>query len=155
MSSQNKKRMAVFFGVAIFFIVLDRFFKSLAMQLNGGETAIFFDWLNFMFVKNYNIALSLPLSGALVTFLILCLTLIVVYYCLLFIKKEDVINASSMFLIALGAISNLVDRIIYGFVIDYLDVKYFSVLNLADIMITTGVLLFIIFSFYQNKKQAF
>ena len=144
--------MAVFFGVAIFFILLDRFFKSLATQLIGGESTIFFNWLNFVFVKNYNIALSLPLSGTLVNFLIIFLTLLVIYCCLLFIKKEDVINASCMFLIALGAISNLVDRIIYGFVIDYLDVKYFSVLNLADIMITTGVFLFIIFSFYQNKK---
>jgi len=153
MFSQNKKKMAIFFGVAIFFVVLDRFFKSLALKLSGGELEILSNWLRFAFVKNYNIALSLPLHGTLIMFLAVTLTMLVAYYFLLFIKKEDVIGAFCMLLIALGAISNLVDRILYGFVIDYFDIKFFSVLNLADVMITTGVFIFIIFSLYKNERQ--
>jgi len=155
MFPQNKKKMAVFFGVAIFFIVLDRFLKSLALKFSDGELEILSDWIKFTLVKNYNIALSLPLHGILVMFLVIALTMLVIYYFVLFIKKEDVIGAFCMLLIALGAISNLVDRVLYGFVIDYFDIKFFSVLNLADIMITTGVLIFIIFSLYINKKESY
>lgn len=76
--------------------------------------------------------------------------------CLLFLAvyKKDLVSAFCMMLIALGAISNLIDRMIYGFVIDYFDVRFFSVLNLADIMITLGVMIFIVFSFYSNKMKS-
>ena len=153
MFSQNKKKMAIFFGVAIFFVVLDRFLKSLALKLSGGELEILSNWLRFTFVKNYNIALSLPLHRTLIMFLAVILTMLVVYYFLLFLKKEEVISAFCMLLIVLGAISNLVDRILYGFVIDYFDIKFFSVLNFADVMISTGVLIFAIYSFWKNARK--
>lgn len=154
MSFQNKKKTAFFSGIAVFFIVLDRFLKSLALNFDGREVDIISGWLKFNFVGNYNIALSLPLRGGILIFIIIILIMLVVCYFLLSIKKEDLVSAFCMMLIALGAISNLIDRMIYGFVIDYFDVRFFSVLNLADIMITLGVMIFIVFSFYSNKMKS-
>ena len=54
--------------------------------------------------------------------------------------KKDYIKAWLLLAIIFGAISNLFDRIKYGYVIDYLDLKYFTVFNLADVMIVGGVI---------------
>lgn len=43
-----------------------------------------------------------------------------------------------------GALGNLSDRLFRGYVIDYIDVKYFSVFNLADVTINIGVGLLLI-----------
>jgi lipoprotein signal peptidase len=42
--------------------------------------------------------------------------------------------------IILGATSNLADRFQYGYVIDYFDLKYFTVFNLADVLIVGGTI---------------
>jgi signal peptidase II len=45
----------------------------------------------------------------------------------------------ALFLAFLGAFSNLYDRLHYGYVIDYFDLKYFTVFNLSDVMIIIGI----------------
>ncbi len=47
--------------------------------------------------------------------------------------------------IAGGAISNIVDRLIYGGSIDYIAIGNFPVFNLADIFITTGCFVSVLF----------
>ena len=54
-----------------------------------------------------------------------------------------------------GGISNLIDRLFRGFVIDYLDINYlfkYPIFNLADICIVIGVFL-IIMSLFFNKQE--
>jgi signal peptidase II len=41
-----------------------------------------------------------------------------------------------------GALGNLVDRVVHHYVIDYLDLHFWPVFNLADIAITVGVVFF-------------
>lgn len=47
-------------------------------------------------------------------------------------------------LIAGGALGNLIDRLRYGYVIDFLDFRVWPVFNVADICISVGALLFCI-----------
>lgn len=56
----------------------------------------------------------------------------------------------TLFLIFLGGLSNFIDRIIYGFVIDWITFSkiQFPIFNIADIMVITGLLLF----FYKKFK---
>lgn len=49
-----------------------------------------------------------------------------------------------LILILSGAISNLIDRLYYGCVIDFINLKVWPVFNLADIFICVGVFLLII-----------
>lgn len=44
-------------------------------------------------------------------------------------------------LILAGAIGNLIDRILYGYVIDFIDFRIWPVFNIADSAITIGALL--------------
>ena len=54
-----------------------------------------------------------------------------------------------------GIIGNLIDRIIYGYVIDFLDFTIFNynypIFNIADTFIVIGILILIILSFKENK----
>lgn len=59
------------------------------------------------------------------------------------LKQDETLLAVSLSLILGGAIGNLIDRVIYGYVIDFLDVYYqayhWPVFNIADSAITIGV----------------
>ena len=60
--------------------------------------------------------------------------------------------ALALSLILGGAAGNLIDRVVYGYVIDFITVPYWTSFNLADIYITVGILLVIIF--YGRLKKA-
>ena len=52
-----------------------------------------------------------------------------------------------------GAFSNLFDRIWYGYVIDYLDLRVWPVFNLSDTAITVGVGLFLLNSLKIRREK--
>ncbi len=66
-------------------------------------------------------------------------------------KKGNIIL---VFILA-GAIGNLIDRLRFGYVIDFLDVRFFSVFNLADISITIGAVLFVINSLLIRENEKY
>jgi len=55
--------------------------------------------------------------------------------------KNDAIAAMSFFLIFAGIISNLIDRILYGYIIDYINLFNLFSFNIADLAICFGVLI--------------
>lgn len=135
------KNMAFYILLAMFFVVFDRFFKFLAV--NGyadGTFRILGDFLKFNFAPNYNIAFSLPISGVFLNFLIVSIIIVLLYELLFSEIRREWLKASLLTFIIFGAISNVLDRLRYGFVVDYLDLKYFTVFNIADVMIVGGVL---------------
>lgn len=60
-------------------------------------------------------------------------------------------------LILSGAIGNLIDRAVFGFVIDFINLHYqdfyWPVFNVADTAITLGVILLLLVDFKQNKAK--
>ena len=62
-------------------------------------------------------------------------------------KKYYIQNTIYIILILAGALGNMTDRIVFGCVIDFIDLKIWSVFNLADIFISIGVILLIIKTF--------
>ena len=144
--------MVYYIILAIFFVILDRLFKVLALNYHENiKLELISDYFGFTLAKNYYIAFSLPLSGPILTLFIGIIILILLYFYVILIKKQEYSQAACLIFVIFGAISNIVDRIKYGFVIDYLDLKYFTVFNIADSMIVIGAVLLVIL----NKKQLF
>lgn len=69
------------------------------------------------------------------------------------IKKLNVWFSISCGLIVGGAIGNLIDRIVYGAVIDFIDLGWWPLFNLADSAISTGIGLLIILILIEDKKS--
>ena len=64
------------------------------------------------------------------------------------------IGRLSLYLIAAGAVGNLIDRAWHGFVVDLFDFRliHFPVFNVADIYVVVGVLLFFYYYLIQHDK---
>lgn len=57
-----------------------------------------------------------------------------------------------IFLLA-GAIGNMMDRLLLGYVIDFIDIKIFPVFNFADIFINIAIGLFLYEAFIYDRKN--
>ena len=131
--------MALLSSVAIFFIILDRYLKVLAKLVWVNNPIKFTSWFNLNYLPNSSLAFSLPANQAFILTVIILLLLILTF---VYLKKLHQQNLEAIWwlIIILGAISNLVDRLLYGAVIDYLEIVWFTAFNLADCLITLGVI---------------
>ena len=128
--------IAIALSLAIFFLG-DRLLKGLALNLETPKELIS-NFFLFNLTKNYFISFSLPLSGPILNIFIIILVILLALYIvfLLFKEKERKLEIILLLFIFFGALSNLIDRLSLGFVVDYLELRYFSVFNIADVMIT-------------------
>ncbi|MCX6766702.1 MAG: signal peptidase II [Candidatus Moranbacteria bacterium] len=113
---------------------------------------IFFDqilkYLSTDSICNPNIAWSVPISPAI---FYLVWSLIMIFLLYLIFKTKSYIQKFFTILILSGAISNMIDRIRLGCVVDYIDLKFWPVFNLADVYITLGIIL-IVLNIIRNKN---
>ena len=111
------------------------------------STVVIPDFFSLTYVINTGAAFSILQDKKI--FLIL-LGLIVLIFLVYYLKKEKLDNLKVVYysLLFSGIIGNLIDRIIYKGVIDFLDFKIFNfdapIFNLADTFICIGVFLIII-----------
>ena len=135
---QKNKTAAVFIILAVIFLGADRILKALA--LSGGGYAIAGDFFQFRLARNYHIAFSIPLGGPVLTVVTAAIIGALIFYAVRERIRRGLSGAlaGATVLVIAGALSNLCDRMVYGYVIDYLDLRYFTVFNLADTMIVGG-----------------
>lgn len=138
-------------------LIIDQISKlliSTKMILNQ-EIVLIPKVFSILYVKNTGAAFSILQNSSTL------LTIInVVFIAILhsFIKKEKnltMFNCISLGLIMGGMFGNLLDRIIHHGVIDFIYIKIinFPVFNIADMGITLGVVLLLISSIVDKKKQ--
>lgn len=145
------KNISIIISVLMFF-VLDRYLKFLAKNLDT-DISLIKNILSFTFHPNKGISFSLAFpSPYLKLIIIILLIVLIIYCCYLFIKKEYS-EFLAFFSIILGALSNLIDRFKYSYVIDYLNFFNLNILNLADVMISMACLYIIFFKIFPRSKK--
>jgi len=126
----------IFINVIVLIIFfLDRFLKSFFHHAKRG----------FLFFKNFYLAFDLPLPKNILIILIIIIIFISFFFLIKSYQKKNIFLIFSLTLIILGAFSNLLDRLVYGYVIDYINIPFFTVFNLADTMIVGGIILICLF----------
>ena len=114
--------------------------------------------IDFVYVKNTGAAFSF-LSDT--TYGIILLSCISVIFCVgviwFMIKKkpQHKLLTISLALMLSGAIGNVIDRIFRGYVVDFIETTFikFPVFNIADIAITIGAALVIIYVLFFEKSK--
>ena len=101
---------------------------------------------------NQDIAFSLPVAAFILLPLIILILVGLIFAWYKHFKKQHILYWPISFII-IGAISNLLDRVRYGAVIDFIDLPYFTVLNLSDIYITAGVIWILCFEFISRRRR--
>jgi len=98
-------------------------------------------FLSFHFVSNPGIAFGLAVWHWLLWGLIIGVVVVLATLLLRAYQQSDGWTITATSLLLAGALSNTLDRLRFGFVIDYIAVPFFTVFNLADCMITLGAVL--------------
>lgn len=103
--------------------------------------------------RNYGLIGNFPLPKYLIIILTLAALVLVVKTWLAVLRQEDRMGTISLSFILAGALGNLTDRLAHGYVYDWILLFNISVINLADIMIALGIVLFI-YSQVNNRPVA-
>lgn len=130
--------------LAIAFALLDRFTKWLVIT-NLTEPINFSSWFSLKFEQNFGVAWSMPIPPTFTIPLNIILLLILIWGGF---KYLDMRFSKSKILLALiigGALGNIYDRVMHGYVIDFIAFSFWPVFNLADIFLSVGVFLLILF----------
>ena len=129
---------------------LDRILKAAALQ--GLSFSLFGDAVRFVLFQNGGIAFSLPASGPIVWAASLLIIGAVVASAWKDWHLGEQGHALAYTLFFLGAVSNLIDRVAWGFTDDYLMFFNRSAVNLADGMILVGAV-WLAFALPTPKRQ--
>ena len=139
-------------------IILDRITKIWAVKTlsEGHNIVIIKDFFAFSYLENRGAAFGIMQNKQM--FLIL-LTVAVIFAMLYYIfrsKKISLLNTISFSLIISGAIGNLIDRVYYKYVVDFIlchykDVYYYPTFNVADMLVVVGTVLFAICVIKEEK----
>ncbi len=110
---------------------------------------------SFTYVRNEGAAFSM-LSGRLGLLSIISIAFcigVVIYWIVK--KPKNRLLCTALAMMAAGALGNAFDRIIYGYVIDFIKTEFvnFAVFNVADIAITVGAALLVLSVCLEDKKN--
>lgn len=120
---KNYFRLLIFFSLLV---SIDQFFKSIFRENS---------------ICNKNLAWSVPIAPGVFYFVWIIIFFIIIYF---FLKNRRQSEKMALAFILSGAVSNIIDRVTHGCVIDFIDLKIWPVFNIADIYITIGVALLVV-----------
>lgn len=139
--------------------MITKYIASTAVKING-PFEFFFGTFQFRYVENTGAAFS-SFSGN--TFLLTVVTAVILAGCLILLLSKRIkplfMNVSLMLIVS-GGTGNLIDRIRFGYVIDFIEPLFidFAVFNFADCCITVGAFMMIGYEIYEliceRKKKA-
>ena len=147
----------IYLAISALVVIIDqviKYFVSVNLKPIGSTVAIP-HLLDLVYVENRGVAFGMFKD---MRWIFVALTSIVIVVFLVFLIKNG--NKSKLFSVASaliigGGIGNLIDRIFLGYVIDYLQLSFFSpVCNFADYCISIGTVLLIIYLlFFSDIKD--
>ena len=140
----------MFWIIVLIVIALDRLSKiavlnnmRLGQFIELGETG-----LGLRYVQNTGAAFSFMSgkTGFLIFFTALLMAALCAYY---FKYRSSMSRLETVFLAMIlgGGLGNFIDRLMFGYVVDFLDIRVIPIFNVADICITCGCILFAVFAF--------
>lgn len=150
-SSAASPRLLLWLGIALLIILLDQFTKTLILgHFQLGDSRYVTSFFNVVRVHNTGAAFSF-LAGASgwQRWFFVGLGAVATIFITWMLRRHghQTLFASALTLILGGAIGNVVDRLLHGYVVDFIQVHwggwYFPSFNVADCAITLGAILLI------------
>ena len=154
----DKSKIRLYF-LSVFVTFIDMLFKIIVKNnlLLGKRNVIIEDIFYLTYVKNTGAAWSIFKNS---TMFIIIVTIFIIIGLVYYIMKNslDKYETIGYGIILGGAFGNLLDRVLYGYVVDYIDIMIFGydypIFNIADIAIVVGVIILFIGMFRGEKNEA-
>ncbi|MDO4539532.1 MAG: signal peptidase II [Syntrophomonadaceae bacterium] len=154
----TKEQVMHYWIVLVITLILDRWSKHLIMARYelGEGLPLLGEWLSILRVHNEGAAFSILQGRTTLFFVVGALVLAAcVYYnqrC-----EPSRLEQFALGLVCGGAVGNLIDRALYGGVVDFISVGWWPVFNVADSAIVVGALLIAVFALRdmagENRRQ--
>jgi signal peptidase II len=156
------RKLATWYALAVPVALLDQLTKQwVSAVFDYGEARAVTGFFNLVLTHNTGAAFSFLASAAgwqRGFFIAIALVAIIVISVLLLRHAGDKLFCVALALILGGAIGNVVDRIVLGHVVDFLDFHiggwHWPAFNVADSAITAGAVLLLVDSFRPRARQA-
>ena len=147
-------------GIIVAIVALDQWSKWMiktSYNLYQSEPIIE-GFFYFTYVTNDGMAFGLSFPGGKTILLVVTLILTGVIMWMLWKEKNSHnLIRYGLTLILAGAIGNMIDRILYGKVVDFLDIMIgnfnWYIFNVADSAVTSGMILFILHTIIVGEKK--
>ncbi|WNH09018.1 signal peptidase II [Thalassobellus suaedae] len=160
------KRSLYIFSTIIVTIVIDQISKIIVRKYIDSKEVINLigEYFSLHNVENEGAFLGMgsDLNPTLRIILLLILPIVVLGYILRYILKDKNLDNWSLFAFASiigGGIANVFDRVAFGSVTDFFyirinDILRTGIFNMADLSVTTGMIILVIVSFRKKKEQS-
>ena len=149
----KKRKIYIVLGILLL-ILIDQISKLIISKyLVNSNFILIPKFLMFTYIKNFGAAFGI-LEGKRIFFIII--TVIVSSYLIYeLIKSKEKFNTLSLVLIISGILGNFIDRVVFGYVRDFISFSIFNpVFNLADSFIVIGVIIYVINMFVGGKNES-
>jgi signal peptidase II len=139
-------------------LLADQFSKqwvltALGPEPESREILLVGDWLSFLYVRNTGVAFGLFQNASQIfvfTSLLITAAIIVTY--ILYLPNRLGWLQLCVGLIVGGALGNVIDRLRYGYVIDFIKVGWWPIFNIADSAVTVGITMLALFlAFFEEE----
>jgi len=149
--------------VSVVVLILDQCTKLLAdAMLSMHQPVMLLPFLALRKAYNYGAAFSfLGDASGWQRWFFIALALVVIAILVTWLRRLPADNTGARMALVLilgGAAGNVIDRLVYGYVIDFIDVFYGSwhwpTFNIADSAISVGVFLLLVDSFREHRQES-
>ena len=162
--SMAERHLRLGFGLAVLLFLADQALKAVMigpLALQAVQQIYLLPVLNLTWVENYGVALGMFRAGhdAERWILVGVTSLIAGIVSVWITREKNRMDVMGLGLVLGGALGNIVDRVRFGYVVDFIDFhiggfRPFLVFNLADAAITIGVLLLLARAFFTRDAKA-
>jgi len=141
-----------YFRLTAILFLIDRLTKELISRTfeYAQSIPVLKDVFHLTYITNTGIAFGVG-QGKNIIFLAISLVVIGILI-FFFLKAKNMVELASLSLILAGALGNIFDRIFYGEVIDFIDLRIWPVFNFADSFVTIGAVVLFYQEFIKRKK---
>ncbi|WMJ75990.1 MULTISPECIES: signal peptidase II [unclassified Sedimentibacter] len=141
-------------------ILLDQLSKVWAIDvlMDGSSIKVIGDFLRFTYAENRGAAFSILQDQRMFFIIITIVMLGVLSYVFFKTKNISWLSRLSIAMIAGGAIGNFIDRVRFGYVVDFIDVRFgsfynFPIFNIADSFVVCGTILMVILILFNRFER--
>lgn len=149
--------MLAYGSVALIIIIIDQITKILISSSFSATTELTLipGIFNIVYLKNTGAAFSMFSEHVNILGIVSVLFCIGVIIYVLKAKPSHKLQCTALTLIFAGALGNAIDRIFRGYVIDFIETAFinFPVFNIADIAITIGAALLVLYVILFDRES--
>jgi signal peptidase II len=137
------------------FVISDqatKIYVKYSMELDQ-SISILGKYIQFQYIKNPGMVFGIPIGSKLFYKFYTTIACIIITVLLFRLRKEQFWMRIALASILGGAIGNLIDRFVFGEVIDFIQIGSWPIFNIADVALTFGMTVLLIVVFFDKKSN--